>query len=166
MCLMPFVSKLAVVAPSSRDFPDTKLQYFIFTFLHLFLCQILLLLVHCDAIAFLASASVGFLLLWVVLLNMTKNICLSQEILNKITRCFEKKFDLSPTFLDAKLVTQHPQITLARQNFYTHIYVCRMHYHVLWNKIFQSIFLGPNFCNGDKIFGKNLRIVIFKHNFE
>jgi hypothetical protein len=26
--------------------------------------------------------------------------------------------------------------------------------------------LGPNFCNGDKIFGKNLRIVIFKHNFE
>ncbi len=82
--------------------------FFLF-FLHLFLCQILLLLLHCDAIAFLASASVGFLLLWVVLLNMTKNVCPSQEILNKITRCFKQKIQSLPNILGCQI--GHPTST-------------------------------------------------------
>jgi hypothetical protein len=89
-----------------------------------------------------------------------------KKFLIKLLNVSKKKFNLYPTFLDAKLVTQHPQISLVHQNLYTYISVCRMHNHVLWNKIFQSIFFGANFCNGDKNFGKNLRFVIFQHNFD
>jgi hypothetical protein len=33
-------------------------------------------------------------------------------------------------------------------------------------RFFKAFFFGANFCNGDKIFGKNLRFMIFQHNFD
>jgi hypothetical protein len=38
-----------------------------------------------------------------------------------------------------------------------------MYYEI---RFFKAFFLGANFCNGDKIFGKILSFVNFQHNFD
>jgi hypothetical protein len=96
---------------------------------------------------------VGFLLLWVVLLNMIHNVCPSQKILNQITQCFNF-FRSLRNILGCQIghPTSTDQSALHIKTF-TPISVCvgwctTMYYEI---RFFKAFFFGANFCNGDKI---------------